>query len=99
MTNDGSCKECECDYTKHKHIYYTTKFIEGKKLENQQNGEDIHEASKRVIEIIKELEDELEEEQNIIQKSMAKFAQFVKSHAIAPYNDIYEDYVQLLIDQ
>ena len=90
-----SCKNCGCSYKKHLHIYYETKVIEKYREDEKMIdiiGEELNaqQLTERVIENLDNVCKELDEEMGVIMSTMAKFAQFLKNNAIAPYNDTFK---------
>lgn len=104
MGSTRKCKKCNCGFELHMHIYYETEAYEDK-LEDQYvksqicNKEKALSEAKHVLNDIQQRIKELKEEQNIIIKTTATFACFLKTNAIAPYNDAYESYLKYLIDR
>lgn len=50
-------------------------------------------------EIITAAIEDLENEKKTIQISLAKFAHFLSHNALTPYNDVYRQYLQILIEK
>ncbi|KAK9880706.1 hypothetical protein WA026_013032 [Henosepilachna vigintioctopunctata] len=103
---DGSkkCKLCGCDYSTHMHIYYESKTVD-KTIENDNvkqkinSKEELMNEKKKVIAEIKQIKLELEIEHKTIIHYIAKFANFLQHNAITPYNDVYREYIEYLIDR
>lgn len=86
------------------HIYYETTVYETK-IEDRNVVSEItnkEAAAKRVQELIqeiKQLKKEHEQEHDFILNSLAVFAYFLKTKAITAYNDAYKTYIGYLIDR
>ena len=86
----------------HMHITYTTTIVEEKfisedsqRLINEKGSE-----KEKKEEFLKQLEikiDELEDERMMIMKSAASFATFMKENALIPFNDSFDEYLDMLI--
>ncbi|KAK4872829.1 hypothetical protein RN001_014858 [Aquatica leii] len=104
MKTNGECVLCSCRYQVHMHVYYETETFE-KKLEDEFVKTKImteQQASRSVQTLTSNLSNrftKLIEEKDTITKTTAKFACFLKTNAITPYNDAYEAYLQYLIDR
>ncbi|KAK4872830.1 hypothetical protein RN001_014859 [Aquatica leii] len=104
MQTNGECVLCSCRYQVHMHIYYETETFENK-VENELVKTKImteQQASQSVQTLTSNLSNrftKLIEEKDTITKTTAKFACFLKTNAITPYNDAYEAYLQYLIDR
>ncbi|KAK9880702.1 hypothetical protein WA026_013028 [Henosepilachna vigintioctopunctata] len=103
---DGSkkCKHCGCDYSTHMHIYYESKTVD-KTIENDNvkqeinSKEELMKEKKKVIAEIKQMKLELELEHKTIIHYIAQFANSLQHNAISPYNDVYRQYIEYLIDR
>ncbi|KAF2904240.1 hypothetical protein ILUMI_01936 [Ignelater luminosus] len=98
------CTHCDCSYKLHKHIYYESHLvkteIESETVKIQlKTKEDAKAAIEDFIQDIERRSAEYEEEQDIINKSTAKFAHFLQNNAITPYNDAYEYFLEYTIDR
>ncbi|CAG2166575.1 unnamed protein product [Oppiella nova] len=97
-----TCNKCKHSYQSHLHINYETRLV-NKQVRDETKYQRIttaQEASEAQQAQIMELEvkiKELTDENTIITKCMAKFACFLKNNALTPFNDAFEDYVNLLI--
>ncbi|KAF5301885.1 hypothetical protein FQR65_LT08717 [Abscondita terminalis] len=104
MELNGECSICTCRFQVHMHIYYRTEIFENKVEDNtiKNNISSKEEARKNAqdleVKMVKRL-DLLNREKYAITKTTAKFACFLKTNAIAPYNDAYEAYLEYLIDR
>ncbi|KAF5308238.1 hypothetical protein FQR65_LT06231 [Abscondita terminalis] len=104
MDSQGECRQCTCRYQVHMHIYYITETFE-RKLEDQSVKTRIlskQQALKHVQNLTLTIHARiatLEIERETVLKTTAKFACFLKTNAIAPYNDAYEAYLKYLIDR
>ncbi|KAF5308239.1 hypothetical protein FQR65_LT06232 [Abscondita terminalis] len=104
MDSQGECRQCTCRYQVHMHIYYTTETFESK-LEDESVKTTIaskKQALQRVQNLTRKIHTRiatLEMERETVLKTTAKFACFLKTNAIAPYNDAYEAYLKYLIDR
>lgn len=97
-----NCSQCTCSYKMHMHIYY-----ECREIETHIEDSSITELIKKkadgkvlIAQSIKTLEErsqDLEKEKDQLTKATAKFAVFLKSNAISPYNDSFQDYLEHLI--
>jgi hypothetical protein len=88
---------------KHQHIYYTTKEVEKKVKDiNVVSKLRTRESAKRETEeMVNQLQKRIEvsrNEKSIITKSTAKFAHFLNTNAITPYNDSFEEYLKHSIE-
>ncbi|KAK9717876.1 Ankyrin repeats (3 copies) [Popillia japonica] len=109
MTNEHNatiCKHVSCGHSfgEHMHIYYKTEPY-NYETENENVARKIQENTigmqdiKNKISKLNERNGEYRNEMEIIQKSMAKFAHFLKNNAITPYNDTHQKYIEYLIDR
>lgn len=86
------------------HIYYTSETYMDK-IDNQsvkaliQDRKDALKETKKMIATIESRKLSYENEKNTIIKTMANFAHFLQTNAIAPYNDAYKAYIEYLIDR
>lgn len=104
MGGTQNCTVCGCNYTVHLHIYYITETYEDKIVDvniDSQISKDKTEVG--IVEAkIQEIEGrskEYEMEEETIIKTIAKFAHFLQKNAITPYNDVYKQYMEYLIDR
>lgn len=103
MNADKKCKWCSCDFSTHMHIYYESKTVD-KTIENDHvkqsllTKEELKREKQRIINEMNEMKEELENEHRDIIICIAKFAQFLQQNAITPYNDVYRQYIEYLID-
>ncbi|KAF5271067.1 hypothetical protein FQR65_LT00486 [Abscondita terminalis] len=104
IDESGNCKICKCRYQVHMHIYYQTNTIETK-IENETvknsilNEEQTRKGAQELKLKMSKRSNTLNSEKDTITKITAKFACFLKTNAIAPYNDSYETYLKYLIDR
>ncbi len=97
-----TCSRCECSYKMHMHIYYECREIEThiedssitELIKKKADGKELITQS---IKTLEERKRDLEKEKDLLTKAVAKFAVFLKSNAIAPYNDSFKDYLEHLI--
>ncbi len=102
MRGSESCSKCHCSYKMHMHIYYECVEIEvhiedsaiKELIAQKAGGKDLIAQS---IKTLEERSQDLESEKEFLTKCTAKFAVFLKSNAIAPYNDSFQDYLEHLI--
>ena len=85
------------------HITYTTTTVETEFLshEAQKNIQEKGSVKEKKEEFLRHLENkitDLEYERIIIMESAAKFATFMKETALIPYNDSFNDYLDMLIN-
>ena len=90
-----NCKKCGCSYKKHLHVYYETRVIEKyredpKVNEQLENELETKSSAERMVDNIGNYIRELKQEMQIIMSTTAKFSQFLKHNAIAPYNDTFK---------
>ncbi|CAG2173909.1 unnamed protein product [Oppiella nova] len=99
-----NCFGCGHSYKLHLHIKYDTRIVK-REVRDERKYERIstrNEANMAQQNQIKQLElkiQELSNENDIITTCMAKFACFLKNNALTPFNDAFEGYVKLLIEQ
>lgn len=102
MGGNPNCSRCTCSYKMHMHIYYECQEVETyiedssitELIKKKADGKVLIAQS---IKTLKERSQNLENEKNLLTKATAKFAVFLKSNAIAPYNDSFQDYLEHLI--
>ncbi|KAK9717891.1 Ankyrin repeats (3 copies) [Popillia japonica] len=104
------CRHAACghNFREHMHIYYKTeaynyededKIVAGNIAKNKiDNKIDVKDIENK-IEELNEMNKKYRIEMKIIQKSMAKFAHFLKNNAITAFNDTYRKYIEYLIDR
>lgn len=103
MNDQKKCKFCSCDFSTHMHIYYESKTVD-KTIENDNikkslmTKEELRREKQRMINEMNQMKDELENEHKTIIHYIAKFANFLQQNAITPYNDVYKQYIEYLID-
>jgi hypothetical protein len=96
------CLECKHSYQTHLHTFYSTRLV-NRKIRDENKYERIttkEEAVRAKREQIREPEKQIKElksESKKISESSAKFAYFLKNHAIISINDIYEEYIKYLL--
>ena len=100
--DDGTCRECNHDWSLHMHITYELIQIEQSVIdENVQKMIEQNESSKIVIESsiqsITDLIEQLKTEQQEIIEISSKFAVYTIRNAIAVFNDDLDSYLDLLI--
>ncbi|RZC34101.1 uncharacterized protein BDFB_010065 [Asbolus verrucosus] len=97
-----NCTQCTCDFSVHMHVYYMTKTVDDKIVDEVVKN-NIHQKEAAVCEaqrLIREIDrrkSELEQERDVIIKSTAQFAHFLQHNAITPFNDSYKTYIEYLI--
>ncbi len=95
---DGDCTKCGCSFKEHSHVYYKTDIIEREDLSLKELLDESKSSHQRKMNLLNEMEKKLNEyevEKNIIMKTTAQFAHFLKNNAIIPYNDSFERYIKL----
>ncbi len=97
------CSNCGHDFKIHMHITYTTTIVETEFLshEAQTNIREKGSLKEQKEEFLKQLEEkitDLEYEKMVIMDCAAKFATFMKKTAMIPYNDSFNDYLDMLIN-
>ena len=103
FNNKGEpCQKCSHDFTVHMHITYTTTIVEEKFLaeDSQRLINEKGSEKEKKEEFLKQLETkivELEKERMMIMESAAKFAIFMKENALIPFNDSFDEYLDMLI--
>ena len=85
------------------HITYTTKIVETEFLSHQAQTNikkkgSVKEKKEEFLRILENKITDLEYERIIIMESAAKFATFMKNTAMIPYNDSFNDYLDMLIN-
>ncbi|CAG2172005.1 unnamed protein product [Oppiella nova] len=103
VTKSDICYECKHSYQSHLHINYETRIVNTKvrdesKFELITTTQQATVAQQDQMEKIQVKIDELTKENNVITKCMAKFACFLKDNALTPFNDAFEDYVNVIIE-
>jgi hypothetical protein len=101
---NGICKVCGCPWTTHMHITYENKYVHKTAIdENVQKiineKKNANDAITAFLDQCRALIKELEAEQEIITKTSAKLAYFIRKNAIAVFNDDLEKYLELLIQE
>ncbi|CAG9817267.1 unnamed protein product, partial [Phaedon cochleariae] len=104
MSGSNECKECGCDYRVHQHIYYTTEVKDIQEVDHnvEKNINDktkMVEEAEKLIKSITTKKEELDTEHHIIVTTCARFAHFLQSNAITPFNDSYKEYIEYLINR
>ncbi|KAF5288460.1 hypothetical protein FQR65_LT02112 [Abscondita terminalis] len=104
MNQNGECKKCSCRFQVHMHIYYVTETFQNQ-LEDAMvktsisSKEQAWQSAQNLMSKMNQRLSTLNKERDAIIKTTAKFACFLKTNAIAPYNDAYEAYIKYLIDR
>ncbi|KAL3278778.1 hypothetical protein HHI36_016303 [Cryptolaemus montrouzieri] len=104
MDGSRTCKECSCDYSTHMHIYYESITVD-KTIENDNvkksitDKEELKRQKEQIISEMRKMMKELEDEHKAIIRHFAQFANFLQQNAITPYNDVYRQYIEFLIDR
>lgn len=101
--NGQPCTKCGHDFKVHMHITYTTKIVETEFLshEAQRNIREkgsVKEQKEEFLRILENKISDLERERIIIMESAAKFATFMMNNSLIPYNDSFNDYLDMLIN-
>ncbi|KAK9879972.1 hypothetical protein WA026_008483 [Henosepilachna vigintioctopunctata] len=99
-----TCAVCNCPKSVHMHVYYLTeKFQESiipedatKERNEVGNPEDFFEYFKTVM---KERDESLKQDKKTLLKCIAKFVCFLEKHSITPFNNIYTNYMKLMISR
>ncbi|GBG82397.1 hypothetical protein CBR_g34773 [Chara braunii] len=86
IQSDGKCRSCGCGWEVHMHDRIKT-------------VEDARAKHRRVIQEMEDKLKRLDEEQQTISRTLARFAVFLKANAITPYNDSTLEYLGHLIDE
>ena len=97
------CFVCKHSYQVHLHINYETRIQntqirDDTKYQRITNAQDAAAAQQKTIASLKARIDQLHYEQNEITKYTAKFACFLRTNALTPFNDAFEDYLKYLIN-
>ncbi|XP_038059614.1 uncharacterized protein LOC119730688 [Patiria miniata] len=98
------CRKCGHHYNTHMHMTYdlqlvTREFLSEEVQTQINQKKSARETKKAFKEAIATKKAELEEEENIIIKTSAKFGSFLKANALIPYNDAVGDYLGMFINQ
>ncbi|RHZ61186.1 hypothetical protein Glove_349g81 [Diversispora epigaea] len=103
IKEDGNCRNCSCNWSKHMHITYENDYIPKKvvdaNVEKQIKEKKSYQDLKKAI--IKDKEQYINQqkcEQERISTINIKFAQFLGQNAIAAYSDTYSDYLDHFIN-
>ena len=97
-----ACKHCHHSYKDHKHMAYTKKVV-AKQFFNPEAESKINEKGslkEKKEEMLRQLmqkKGEYEYEQDILMRSAAEFATFMKNTALIPYNDSFVEYLDMMI--
>ena len=96
------CSKCGHSHTFHKHLTYTKTTVEeqffSKEVENKIREKGSQKEQKE--EFLRQLEkktEELEFEQQFLIESAAKFSTFMLHTALLPYNDSFNEYLDMMI--
>ena len=104
MNKNGNCGKCGCCWNKHMHIAYENEIIakrivdQNVKLQISKKQSD-QETKKAIIKEFQIRVNQLQKEQQKINKISLKFAQFLRQNAIAAFNDAYADYFDHFINE
>jgi hypothetical protein len=103
INSSGSCFKCGCSYKKHMHIYYESEEVEKKEVDivvlaKIKTKEDAKREAEKKVQDLEKRREALKGEEKVITKNSVKFAIFLKSNAIAAYNDSFESYLEYLIE-
>ncbi|GBG62737.1 hypothetical protein CBR_g31754 [Chara braunii] len=98
------CNQCGCPWSAHMHVMTESKHIQVNLRDNNidqqiKTKEQAVEAMKKNIKDLENRASELKKEQQIIARMSARFTQFLKSNAIAAYNDSLLEYLGHLIEE
>jgi hypothetical protein len=101
---NGICQKCGCSWNMHMHITYNINPVLKKIVdENMAIQLSYKKSVKEKLEIINAVItskiEKLRNEENVIIEISAKFAFFIKTNAIVPFNDAIEDYLNLCIQE
>lgn len=103
MDKTKTCVKCLCDYSTHRHIYYMTKTkldrIDWSIAENIDTTEKGTELMKRLINDIKDRENDLKKEQTTIVTGCAMIMHFLQRNTLSPFRDPCEAYIEFLISR
>nr|XP_023028421.1 uncharacterized protein LOC111516499 [Leptinotarsa decemlineata] len=104
MNGEGVCKECNCNFQVHMHVYYMTETKEVKEKDsnieqNINSKEEVMDNVRKLIENMETKKEELDSEHHIIINTSARFAHFLQNNAITPFSDSYKEYIEYLINQ
>ena len=97
-----ACRKCNHSHTSHKHLTYKKEIIEqqffSKEVENKirEKGSEKEKKEEFLIQLQTKTK-ELENEQRFLIQSAAKFSTFMKHKAMLPYNDSFNEYLDMMI--
>jgi iron-sulfur cluster repair protein YtfE (RIC family) len=85
------------------HIYYESEEVEKKEVDivvlaKIKTKEDAKREAEKKVQDLEKRREALKGEEKVITKNSVKFAIFLKSNAIAAYNDSFESYLEYLIE-
>ncbi|CAG8634285.1 9361_t:CDS:2, partial [Dentiscutata heterogama] len=98
----GNCRSCGCHARSHKTTFYksiseyskeTDENIKNKILKNEIDQKDKQDH----IEMLQRKINQLKEQQNTVDDIIIQFTQFLIQNAIAPFNDVYMEYLDYII--
>ena len=101
---DGNCTNCQHNYKLHMHMTYTTTIREKTFLSDnvQEEINKITEMKGKKEALTRELEKQMKEnveERDFIYTCASHFGAFLKQNAIILYNDVFSDYLDMLINE
>lgn len=104
MGGSTKCKQCDCHFTTHMHVYYETTTVESRIEDKTVQSQLATNAQiiKAQYDHIRKLENRVKEykgEHQEISKALATFAYFLRNNSICPINDAYEAYLDCLIQR
>ncbi|KAG5899641.1 hypothetical protein JTB14_036014 [Gonioctena quinquepunctata] len=104
MNGKAFCKECNCNFQLHMHVYYMTETKEVKEKDpniekNINSKQGVMENVRKLIEDMQIKKEELDGEHQIIITTCARFAHFLQNNAITPFSDSYKEYIEYLLNQ
>ena len=97
-----NCNKCGHSHTDHKHVTYSKKIVEtqffSKEVENKirEKGSE-KEKKEEFLKQLRKQTEELEFEEQFLIESAAKFATFMNITALLPFNDSFEEYLDMMI--
>ncbi|KAH7703158.1 hypothetical protein AAVH_29672 [Aphelenchoides avenae] len=99
----STCIWCKCGWEHHLHINFS-QVKKPRTFKDMRKEEQLHEETdalllkQRLIADCTRQMGEFLEEQRIIKAASVRFAAYLKQNAILPYNDVYEEYAKLCIE-
>lgn len=96
------CRRCHHSYKDHKHIAYTKKVVRKQFANPEAEAKrkakgTLKEEKEETLNQLMQQKREYEYEQDILRRSAAEFATFMKNTALIPYNDSFVEYLDMMI--